>query len=145
MTAFIKRFLSPLRVEFVDGHNWVVCDTFEYRLGSLHGVEFVRVGKGFETDFASIPRPLWSLWPPAGGAYTPAALIHDCLYKTGFVSVNDGSVRHISRQEADDIFKEAMEVAGVSWLSRRLIYRGVRVGGSAAWNKHRKADDAAVT
>jgi hypothetical protein len=144
MTAYVKRFLAPLRVEFVDGKTWVVMDTFEFRLGSLQGAEFVRIGKGFETDFASIPRGLWNLWPPAGGKYTPAALVHDCVYKTGFVSVDDGSVRHVTRAEADDIFKDAMEVAGVGWLSRHLIYRGVRLGGRGAWNKHRKAADDRV-
>lgn len=141
MTAYVKRFLAPLRVEFVDGRTWVVCDTFEFRLGSLAGAEFVRIGKGFETDFASIPRGLWNLWPPAGGKHTPAALVHDCVYQMGFVSVDDGSVRHVARKEADDIFRDAMAVAGVPWLSRQLIYFGVRVGGAIAWAKHRRADD----
>jgi len=49
-------------------------------------------------------------------------------------------VRHITRKEADAIFLEAMQVAGVNWFSRHVIYSGVRAGGMVAWNKHRRND-----
>lgn len=137
IAADTKRFLEPLHVEFIDGHEWLLCTSFEYRL-EPQGPEFVRVGAGFRTDFASIPRGLWNLWPPTG-SYTPAALIHDCLYKTAYVSVDDGSIRWIDRKEADDIFLEAMKVLSVGRFTRRCIWLGVRSGGWVAWNKHRKA------
>jgi hypothetical protein len=138
VAADTKRFLEPLRVEFINGREWLLCTSFEYRLGELHGGEFVRVGAGFRTDFASIPRGLWNLWPPTG-SYTPAALIHDCLYKTAYVTRDDGTTRTIDRGEADHIFLEAMEVLGVGRFTRWCIHRGVRLGGWAAWKKHRQA------
>lgn len=123
-----------------DGFHWEMYESFTYHIGAIDGPEFVMIGRGFVTDFASIPRGLWNLWPPAAGKHSKAAVVHDCLYKTGYVNVTDGSIRHVNRGEADRIFKEAMEVARVNWFSRQMIYSGVRVGGRGAWNKHRNAD-----
>ena len=144
MTPFVKRVLAPIRVEALgpDYRTWMVFDTFEYRLGSPDGPEYVRIEKGFITDFASIPRPLWWLWPPSQGPYLAAALIHDCMYKTGYVlNIDTGEKRFIERSEADDAMKEVMELCGTPWLTKRGIFRGVRLGGFMAWAKHRKADD----
>lgn len=145
MTAYVKRVLAPIRVEPIwpKYNTWEVFDTFEYRLGSPDGLEYVRIEKGFITDFASIPRPLWWLWPPSQGPYLAAALVHDCLYKTGYVLNREtGEKRFIERDEADWIMKEIMEVCETPLLTKRGIYRGVRVGGWRAWAKHRRSDDA---
>lgn len=137
----IQRFLEPLRVEFIDGRYWVLLTSFEYRLkDDSEGSEYVRIGAGFRTDFASIPRGLWNLFPPTG-KYTPAALVHDCLYKTAYVERIDGTLRTVDRWEADQIFYDAMAVLGVNWFTRRAIWAGVRAGGWMAWRKHRKADE----
>lgn len=135
----VQRFLYPIRIEKIGKRRYKLLDSFEYRIGSADGQEFVRVMAGFETDFASIPRFLWWLWPPVGDDYDGAALIHDCIYKTGYVSCNDGSIRWVTRAEGDGIMNEAMEVAGTPTWKRRPIFSGVRVGGRRAWNKHRKA------
>lgn len=132
-------FKGDLIVMQLEPRKWRVYESFTYWIGGLDSREYVHIGKGMETDFASIPRPLWALWPPSDGAHSRPAVVHDCLYKTGFVCVDDGSVRWITRQEADAIFLDAMKVNGVRWISRRLIHRGVRLGGRAAWAKHRKA------
>src|SRR5688572_27511985 len=115
MTAFVKRVLAPIRVEAIapNYRTWMVLDTFEYRLGSPDSPEYVRIEKGFITDFASIPRPLWWLWPPSQGIYLAAVLVHDCLYKTGYVlNIDTGEKRFIERDEADNVMKEVMEVCG---------------------------------
>lgn len=147
MTPYIKRVLAPIRVEAnpPDYETWTLFDSFEYRLGSADGSEFVRVMAGFVTDFASIPRPLWWAWPPSQGSYLAAVLVHDCLYKTGYVSCNDGSIRCIEREEADQIMKDIMDICGTGWFTKRAIYRGVRLGGMFAWRKHRKAEDVETT
>jgi hypothetical protein len=144
VTAFVKRVLAPIRVEAIppEYRRWIVFDTFEYRLGSPDGPEYVRIERGFETDFASIPRGLWNVFPPAGGSYMPAALIHDCLYKTGYVlNINTGEKRFIERSEADKTLRDVMEVCGTGWITRQLIYTAVRIGGRGAWANHRKEDD----
>lgn len=136
-----NNFLGDLVVrELTGGTAWEVYEPFTYHLCQPDGVQFVRIDKGFVTDFASIPRGLWNLWPPNRGKHAKPAVVHDCLYKTGYVSVEGGGQRRITRGEADAIFLEAMEVAGVGWLSRRLIYAGVRAGGWRAWGTHRHAD-----
>ena len=138
----VGRFLDPIRIEKIGRRRYRLLTSFEYRIGSVYGDEFVRVMEGFETDFASIPRLLWWLWPPMGGDYDGAALIHDCLYKTGYVSRNNGTTRTIQRNEADLIMLEGMAVSDTPLPTRRAIYRGVRLGGFIAWRKHRKADHA---
>lgn len=145
----LKRVLAPIRVEPNPPNyaTWTLFDTFEYRLRSHDGAEHVRVAVGFVTDFASIPRLLWWIWPPSQGPYLAAALVHDCLYKTGYVlNRHTGHKRRITRDEADDVIKEVMEVCRTPFLTKRCIYRGVRLGGWVAWNKHRKEDaDAGST
>lgn len=131
-------FHGELDVRYLGNDRWLLLSPFEFHLGSPDGAEYVRVGAGFVTDFASIPRILWSVMHPTGKSGR-AAVIHDCAYRCGYVSVTDGSIRWITRAEADRIFLDAMEVLGVGWLSRRLQYRAVRIGGGHAWMKHRKA------
>jgi len=136
-----NRFLGDLIVrELPGGRRWEVVAAFRFHLGSPEGVEYIAVPHGFVTDFASIPRGLWNIWPPMGGKHGKSSVVHDRAYSTGYVSVTDGSVRHITRHEADAIFLEAMGVAGVKRLSRRLIYWGVRLGGGWAWASHRDRD-----
>ncbi|TQK10709.1 DUF1353 domain-containing protein [Herbaspirillum sp. SJZ107] len=85
---------------------------------------------GFVTDFASIPRVLWSLLP-SDGPYVYAAVVHDYLYWE----------QHLPRETADNIFKFLMQDFEVDVATLSTIYGGVRVGGWAAWdeNSRRKA------
>jgi hypothetical protein len=78
---------------------------------------------GFITDFASVPRLLWSFFPPTG-LYTKAAVLHDFLY----------IVQLISRKDADGIFKRVMKEAGVGRIKRYLMWKAVRIGGRYAKN-----------
>ncbi len=81
--------------------------------------------KGFKTDFASIPRLLWWIFPPATGKHRRAAVVHDYLYR----------YQELPRKQSDDAFLELMFNDGVNWFSRYIIYLGVRIGGWYAWNK----------
>lgn len=135
----MNNFFGDLLVKYIDGKTWEIAQSFTYRLGAPDGPEFVHIGAGMLTDFASMPIVVRVIFRSPGGKWDKPAVVHDCLYKTSHVSVDDGSIRWIDRDEADAIFNEAMRVAGVNGLSRRIIYRGVRVGGWWAWRKHRKA------
>ena len=137
-----NNFCSPLRVEFVKPREWIILEPFEYHLGSPHGWEFVRIEPGFVTDFASIPRPLWSIWPPTG-SYGKAAVIHDALYVLPYVQRADGAMRRIVRREADAIFNEGMTVLGVNGFTRRTLYAGIRMAGWRAWGRYRAAEAGA--
>lgn len=42
---------------------------------------------------------------------------------------------------ADKIFLDAMEEIGVNWLTRKTIYRAVRLGGWKGYKKSKLQDD----
>ncbi|EIP96815.1 Protein of unknown function (DUF1353) [Opitutaceae bacterium TAV1] len=92
----------------------------------------ITVEADFHTDLASIPRIFWRIFPPAG-KYTAAAIIHDWLYWNQSTRYNDTADVRIRREQADEVFIEAMCEIGVGWLTRHTIYRAVRLGGGTAW------------
>ncbi len=140
----MNNFLSDLDVRYIDGHRWLIMAPFVYHLGTPDGPEFVRVDVGEITDFASIPRPLKMIWPSPGGKWDKPAVIHDELYVLPFVRHVNGSARRIERNEADSIFNEAMGVTQVNRVSRWMIHKGVRIGGSGAWDRYRQAEQQKV-
>jgi hypothetical protein len=82
----------------------------------------VDVPVGFVTDFASIPRPFWSLLPP-DGEYTYPAVVHDYLYWT----------QTRPRDMADRILEFGMEDLHVKGVTIATIYNAVRLFGGSAW------------
>lgn len=111
----MSSFTTPIRVEYIAVDQWRLLEPFIYYVGEEGSDDAITVPAGFVTDFASIPRWLWSIFPPAG-AWAKASVIHDYLYRT----------QTRTKAEADHIFLEAMEVLGVGWFKRRLMYRAVR-------------------
>tara|TARA_B110000503_G_scaffold139137_1_gene226833 strand:+ start:721 stop:1119 length:399 start_codon:yes stop_codon:yes gene_type:complete len=102
--------------------------TAAFRYFSMIGT--VIIPKGFCTDGASVPRIFWNIFSPFG-EYFSAALIHDFLY-----SKDSDNLFYVSeRKEADGIFLQAMKDIGVGWLTRRTIYRAVRLGGWMSYKK----------
>jgi len=96
----------------------------------LSSIGIITVPDGFLTDGASVPRIFWNIFSPFG-SYFPAALIHDYLY-----SKASYPAWVIDRADIDGIFLAAMKDVGVGWLTRRVIYRAVRLGGWASYKKH---------
>jgi len=93
---------------------------------TYHSDEFgeVLIEKGQITDLGSVPRiPL--VWydlgalPGAEEAYG----LHDWLY----------GKKLRTREEADTILREALELAGVNWRRRNTIYQAVRLFGCSYW------------
>lgn len=83
----------------------------------------VEVPSGYRTDFASVPRILWPIFPPVG-IYSRAAIVHDYLY------TNDAGC---SRFLADALFRELMAELGTPWWRRVVMYYAVRFFGGSAW------------
>ena len=129
MSTFTSILLvSPL----ADGNTWVVMREFDFVLGDSGGAP-IAVPMGFETDFASIPRPFWAILPK-WGKYGNAAVVHDWLYW----SQSEGS----TRAQADSALRDGMITLHVSPLQREPIYWAVRLFGWLAWYRNR-ADKAA--
>ena len=74
-------------------------------------VGLINVPAGFKTDLTSTPEAVWE-WLPPDGPYMAAAIIHDYLY-------SKQSALSITREEADDVFKEAMKSLDVDSNKRK--------------------------
>jgi hypothetical protein len=96
----------------------VLTDDYYYCYPLTH--EVIRVPKGFETDFASVP--MWA----AGvldtlGAATEAGVVHDYLYAVGEPG---------QREKADTIFLDTLAAQHVDPIRRKLMYEAVRAAGA---------------
>ena len=107
---------SPNNGEWILGKPLV----YETRKGII-----IEAPKGFVTDLASIPRIFQILIPKAGKHRSPA-VIHDLLY----VKKGRLGLKKFTREEADELFLEAMEDVGVSYWKRYSMYWAVR---AAVW------------
>jgi len=123
----MSSFTEPLIVKKISKRMWEVDRGFNYHVGVEDSKEFVHVPEGFPTDFASIPRPFWIIFPP-DGQYTQAAVLHDYLYHS----------RIYKRKKSDLIFLEAMKVLEVPFWKRRIIFRAVRWFGWIPWKKNQR-------
>jgi len=81
-------------------------------------ITIVTVPVGFRTDFASVPRLLWSIIPPIG-TYSGAAVIHDYLY----------TQHPAGRKWCDAVFDCLMKEDGVGWIERKIMWVAVRIFG----------------
>lgn len=115
---------GPLLLQNIDGRRFRLVRNFSV---VLQDGRTITVPRGFETDFASVPRLFWRLLP-SSGEYNEAAVVHDFLYRCMTYTY--------TRKEADKVFLELMKRSGVSVIKRRLMYAGVRMGGWTAWRKH---------
>ena len=95
----------------------VLTDDFYYCAPLTH--EVIRVPKGFETDFASIPYAASAIVDPMGDSME-AAVVHDYLYAVGEAG---------QREHADTIFLDALAQHHVDPIRRKLMYEAVRAGG----------------
>jgi len=108
-----------------------------YQLVEDFGYESSKLGfnitapAGLITDFASIPRPVWSILDPEDPIIAWGSVIHDVLYKQQGLMPGG---RVVTREQADSVLREAMELQGAGNFLRSAVYWGLRAGGSHAWN-----------
>lgn len=118
-----RKPFSSLRIEKASGQCdgrqlWRLTRSMRFSLEVNGGFLTVNVPSSFVTDFASVPRLLWSIFPPEGD-WCEAAVMHDYLYTS----------RTCSRFLADALFREAMGQLGVPLWRRVVMYYAVRVFG----------------
>lgn len=104
-----------------DGCVGIVLDTpitFE-----IDGHELT-IPKGYISDGMSCPR--WC-WPIISPQYDPKTLVpsikHDFLYDT----------KVVSRERADEFYREDLVAHGVGTVKAWVIYESVRIGGFSHW------------
>lgn len=125
-------FLNPIRAEDLpDGYHRKLLEDVVYHVGSPSSKDRIVVPAGFIWDGGSVPRIFWELVDPWGSA-SKAYLLHDWLYHT----------QERSRLVSDAILMEAMEVLGVGFIKRKVIYRAVRMFGGIAWKNNANKSSA---
>lgn len=81
--------------------------------------ETITIETGYLTDGASVPKFLqWLI--PAWGKHGQCAVVHDKLCETW-----QTNKRKLNRKQVDEIFFDAMRVAGVNVFRRKAIELGV--------------------
>jgi len=113
-------FATPLDVRKVEGEDalWELLATLAYAGKYAAQVE---VPAGYVTDFASVPRLLWVLFPQSG-RWDKAAVVHDYLITDELVKY--GAV--VSSAQVDAEFRAALQACNVGWVRRWLMWSGVR-------------------
>ena len=120
----MSSFTDSLYVRKISARTWEVTRAFEYHVGKEGSGEVITVLEGFITDFASVPRFLWVLFPP-DGKYTQAAVLHDRLYANPLYT----------RKKSDYIFYEAMGVLGVPKWKKWIMWKFVHAFSWMYWKK----------
>lgn len=131
----MSRFTSELKIKVIDnGKNFENLLKFEYYRENNKD-EVIVVPKGFVTNFASIPRLFWSIYPPLGYGkgfnYAKSAMLHDYLYSKGALTTG----ARMPRKECDLIFLESMLAVGVYKFNAYLFYYCVRLFGKKNYEK----------
>jgi hypothetical protein len=122
--------LTPLRGEFFDqGRRFRLLEDLTFDDGSTR----VIVPAGFITDFNSVPRGLWNVFPP--WQFPEAGVVHDYLYQHPGLR---------SRQECDAVHKLVLQVLGCGWFKRQSAYLAIRMWGGAPWNRYRLEEQVAM-
>ena len=114
-------FKSALKAKKLTETTWALLAPLTYVSDLVE--DAIVVPRGFQTDFASVPRVPIAFWLTGDTAHE-AAVVHDWLYQRHGVD---------TRQDADTVFLEAMEAMGIPAWRRQIMYRAVRLCGEGAW------------
>ena len=114
----MAKFLTPLITTKVGPQLWELYTDFVFLSDKYPGL-FI-APKGFVTNFASIPRIFWRIFPPVDN-YDPAAVIHDAGYNHKLVTEH-GERIHTVKPIADRLFYEALMVCGTGRIKSKIMY-----------------------
>ena len=130
-------FITPLKVEHLDGKYWRLTDPLVYRVSEKNGGGFVTVPAGFITDFLSLPPFAYSLMGSPTGKSGPAGVVHDWLYSENADEQGD-DYEERERRPCDQIFLECMVSLLEVWWKRTTMYSIVRLFGNGGWGENRE-------
>lgn len=84
---------------------------------------------GLVTDFASIPRIAYTWMDPESPVIRYPSVIHDGLYNAGGKLI----ATTLTREQCDDVLREAMIACGARYTQAAVVYRAVRMFGGSHW------------
>lgn len=93
---------------------------------NIDGTIYV-IPKGFTTDLASIPKPLWSFIAPQYTGFVAPAVLHDYLYSCSNL---------FNRKLDDEILYSALRSNGVGRFIASKFYFAVRIFGEKHYAEH---------
>jgi Protein of unknown function (DUF1353) len=120
----MSTFTTPADLRMLDNYKWQLLAPFEYHVGTYPSEVVIAVPAGTVTDLASVPRVLWSIFPPHG-SWAKAAIVHDHLYDLALYT----------KPFADSVFLEAMQVLGVPKWRRTVMYWCARLFGRGNYHQ----------
>ena len=103
--------------------RWRIDGGFRYYIGEEGSNKWIDILDGFICDGGSLPRCVWWIDAPMGDG-AAAYVIHDAGY----------GAHLLPRAECDLILLEGLEVLGMGWSRRRIIYNQVWMWGWKAYN-----------
>lgn len=127
------------KFEYVDGINWKLINPDDGNMFSfiLDDGRSITPSDGFITDFASIPRIVQNILPPAGNGptakYGLGAIIHDVIYRSGKINGV-----FVSRHVADHVLKACNESVNVDRETTNIIHNALVIGGQKTWDEYRR-------
>ena len=132
-----KGFWGGLKVWLFVSRKWEIVSDYHY---NIDGQDLV-IPKGFVFDGASVPKFLHT-WLSPMGVLLVGGLIHDYGYKyqTLLCKGKKKAIGMKTQSQLDVIFRDVNIVQNGFRLINYLAYYGLKLGGFAAWNKHRKVN-----
>lgn len=125
------RFETALKIQVIGNRSWMLVDDLVF-YSETYGGRFVAPA-GFQTDLASIPRLVWTIFPKVG-LQDKAAVIHDAGYANALTTYHEDRFQRqrifTVKRVADDLFNEGMQAAGVNCVSRWCMYQAVKRFGT---------------
>ena len=127
---------ADLLVRTSDGRNVILQEPLEFVRGS--DMVIFRAPAGSASDGISTPSEIWLHFPPFG-TWWRAGIIHDAAYRDTLEVFQDGQwvKAHLSKDDSDQLFLEAMASLGVGEMDRNTIYQGVHLAGARAFHDDR--------
>jgi len=135
---------NPFKVTTLDGRNFILAEDAFYTAanGSVY-----KMPVGATTDGASTPPILWENfgmeWLPPFGSYWRAAVLHDCAYRNTLqveclaMGAEAWMKAALTKEQCDNLLREAMESLGTHNLTIDEIYEGVVNGGQSSFDADR--------
>lgn len=97
----------------------------------------IQVAEGFEFDGESIPLCMQTLVRPFGQSRR-GACVHDWLYHHGGYYRADSSFVRVTREQADEVYRELILAKGLAPWRATMRYTILRLVGWIAWNQNEK-------
>ena len=88
------------------------------------------VPSGYVSDWASIPKLFWRLFPPNYSESRHGSILHDYIYSHLYL--------YFSKSFADRLLRDCMRHDGAGKLASTAFYLAVSVGGCGGWSECRK-------